>query len=481
MKIRLALILAFALAGAPTAAFATPRVAPGWPVPAPAGVLLPPADARSGPVLVAGASFGDGFTPGEVTVSYSPLGRINWWAGREYGCGNCDSGLLPPRLWPNGVYAPLGVDGDDPWTVDRNGKLGRGCTGAFVGDDCVQVQFQSEVVRVASDGTVLWRLPVAGLGIPEGEAPAPLAIDGTTAYVGVPQGPAVLAIDLATGRERWRVPIVSSAVPRVVSELPGGGALVNAGGNVVALNPDGRERWRLAGGVVGFGFAIGDSSRIGVTRYLDPRGAYGQARFWSVEVLETATGRTVWRRPKSTLLAAGRRGHWYVGDGTSLIALDRRGHTRWRYPSLTTIASALELPNGRVAVSEGADFDEYGMLTVLDSRRRQRLPASPSMRLSRTMLPSSLCKGARPCSLDESRALILGLSLPVASSVTVLVRNAPGTRKPESRPLKFRAPAGRSHARILPFRLAPGRYRVRVRVAQEGRVFVLSRPITFRD
>ncbi len=477
-------VLAILTVGAATAA-ATPRVVPGWPVPAPAGTLLPAAVAGGGPVLTATTSFGTDFLPGEVTASFTAAGRISWQAGRPFGCGNCDGGGLPARLWPNGVYASLGVRGDDWWGVDRSGHIVRGCRGAFVGTDCVDSEYDSAVARTTPDGAPLWRLPLAGLDLTDRDRPASIVADGELAFVGVSRGPAIVAIDLATGTERWRFAAPGAAATEVKTELPGGGVLADTAGETVAVDRAGHELWRLPGGTANTVTRDGAGMLIGLTRFADPRGAYGADRYRTAQIVDARTGRSVWSRAASTVLAGGSRGLWYVRSGRLLRAIDARGRTRWSYPTTMAIFSARELANGRVALSEGAEFADTGILTVIDPSRAAGLPTRPAIALSRSFIRPLLgaCRETEPCSLDPSRATILGVSLPRAGMVSVIAKNLPGT--PDfavrgSTPLKVAAPRGTSYLRLFPYGAAAGRYRVKVRIRQGNRVVVLTTTVRFR-
>jgi outer membrane protein assembly factor BamB len=341
---------------------AAPTVMPGWPLPAAPGPVLQ----GPGPgAVVVSASLID---PNRFTVTaYRPNATRRWVNVRRAGCGNCDFGTQPVRRQADGTYGPIGVIGDDFWAVDQAGRTVGGCSGAVLPDGtCISVRTSFvastgdvENALVSQRGAaVLWRLVEPGLGdwVPEGnEAPYVVRDGGGTVYTAYGQGAPqarLVAADGATGALRARVP---GTYEFVAATADAGLARESFTGRLVAVGPDGAQRWSAAL-LPSFAFprdVVVDRARARVF--------VGQTRSgrWRTQALDAATGGVIWTSPSSQsvrplslatggLLLAGVE----QGSSRSLRALGGAdGRARWTFRTSGLVVGARELTDRTVAVS----------------------------------------------------------------------------------------------------------------------------------
>jgi hypothetical protein len=467
----------------PAVGRAAPAVLPGWPVPAPAGAVFP--GPRAGEAVVIGATGGE-----RVVAAYGVDERRRWLSMKRPDFGNCDDGSQPERLQPDGTYGPIGVEGDDYWAVDRDGRFARGCTGAVLPDGtCIAVEGVGLVARRA--GAILWERFEAMFGV-EPLAPDLVVADAAgTAYSAHDVGPwdpatgsftpgALIVLDAATGALRWRM----SGVFRPLAALEDG-VLVDTRSELVALGADGLQRW---------------SSPLFASDYTDPshvlvdaprhRVYVGTAnRAAPLTAFDSRTGAVLWRTDpldRAGLLSVGRSGRVYVAvdrDGVgSLRAVGLDGSVRWELPTATAMAGAAELPDGTVALTTApVDHRPGALLSRIDPRR-----AAPTIRRAGFSLRrANVRTRCDPilCDLVPAAGAILRFDLPRPARVRVRIRGVPGGPAPALSypPLDVAAPAGTSFVRLLAAEdlLRAGRHRVEVSLLDGPRV-VRRFPIVIR-
>lgn len=385
-------LMALLLAGAGAASAVTVTVAPGWPLRAAAGPVLPGPD--GGFVVVSYVSNGQVH---RVTAYRRDGGRL-WTSRRKEQCGNCDEGPQPPRLQPDGTYGPIGPEGDDFWAVSPRGGVVEGCAGVVTADgSCFTAgQFLRDLfsgspgIRGRPAGAPPWevvdtafRWSPSRLGVP------PMAVDdsggivyaafGGVAEVATGGGlPGVLmAVDPVAKAALW----TRTGPRQVLTGLTSGVLTWEAGcietdcprldGRLVAFDASGGIRWTrpLAGWASAPGTAF-DAARDRI--YL------GGDRFRGVMALDAATGDLTWRtrtRDRADLLSVGRSGRVYVAihrPGREAVRALRLtdGSTLWERRTRMPVLGAHELPNGSVAVSAGIVNTATGRTTVLRPRGR---------------------------------------------------------------------------------------------------------------
>jgi len=167
-----------------------------------------------------------------------------------------------------GLYALDLMTGEVTWSFDTRGATAVpvvvagdlviiSADGSFKND--LTMQEPSTIYAVdRTSGTERWRVELA-----EGELclSGPVAVDGVV-YAGVSNGALnaghVLAVDLATGHERWRSAVDA---PMFAGAIAVGGGLVivpgGQAGTVAALDAaTGKERWAFAGPAPVFGSPV---------------------------------------------------------------------------------------------------------------------------------------------------------------------------------------------------------------------------------
>lgn len=369
--------LAAALAGllllaAGQAAAAIP-VAPGWPRTAPGGELLPGPD--GGVVVVTNVA------RSATTRAFTAKAALRWVQRSTFGCGNCDDGPQPEALQPDGTYGPIGVEGDDYWAVTADGRRVRGCAGVVSPDGgCVEAR-PGDPASLTHPGFTIrppvgasWRVEDARWNwYPDFGVPAMAVADASgRIYAGYAfpvevgtrrQIPGLLmALDPATRTILW----TREGPPEVLAALPSGvlvaegGASFGTGGAVAAYAADGTVLWRRG---VPAGQGVAPSTTLLDAR----RGRIYLGRVVStpgVTAIDLATGAQAWKtRPsdRARLLSVGGGGRVYVAidakarQGVRGLRL-ATGATAWQLRTGLPVRDALELKNGRVAVSAGRQY-----------------------------------------------------------------------------------------------------------------------------
>lgn len=187
----------------------------------------------------------------------------------------------------------------------------------------------------AETGAVRWAVPLGtdwwdgtGSGVGRGVAAADgvVYVAGDRAYPpnGFHSDGVVVALDAATGRERWRYVNGDGAGPRATIGAPvvAGDLLLladNKGGAFIALDrATGRERWRVTTGLEYGGPAQAPVVADGV--------AYGTAQDTFVYAIDLASGRVLWKAyPEDT--SGGRNqavcGSVVLTNHSTVVATDR--------------------------------------------------------------------------------------------------------------------------------------------------------------
>ena len=272
-----------------------------WIAPANASIGMPAADERE---VV--------FTYGhQHLVLLDAEGRELWQAAR---LGLRDvaprlAGDLVLAATDDGIAAFRRDDGSKVWDTPL---AARANTPVVAGRVAVTTTWEGHLVGVAlGDGKVLWTADLPGGAI------APPAGDGST-VVAVWQrqdqrAAGVAAVDAATGRSRWAVPLEPGGVggPGLTPD----GAVVMVAGDLAAhalALGDGRERWRTE--LTGAGSAEVPPAVVG------DRSVLVAHRLGGLDLLDTATGRRLWQTDADGIAV---RGGPVVGpDGSFAFPLD---------------------------------------------------------------------------------------------------------------------------------------------------------------
>ena len=366
-----------------TAAFAASAVAGpptlrGWPQNAPAGPLMQ--GPQGGVVVVAQ----DGFT--YTGAAYRRDGRRLWSTVRTASCGNCDEGPQPVALQADGVYGPIGPEGDDVWALDAAGHVVAGCPGAVFADGtCVTgraMRFDPtaphpSVVAAAGpappwsvvDSTFVWQdeFDVPPMTVRDGAGTVYAAFDSPRSVVVGPVPGLLMTVD----------PVNHSVVrtrigPRQVLAGFPSGVLVAEGDRIVSIGPDGVDRWSRTLSTSPEQVAI-DPARDRV--YIGPRLGSNPV---VVSALTASTGATVWRTrggDRARLMSVGPGGRVYLAvDATGRRAARgvrfTTGATVWEHRTSQPVLGVRELVNGTVAISAGARFagTSGGRMAIIDPR-----------------------------------------------------------------------------------------------------------------
>lgn len=376
--IPIALVLMAVAAPQAWAATAPPTL-PGWPRSAPAGPLM---QGPQGGVVVV-AQDGSAFT----AAAYRRDGRRLWANRRVAGCGNCDDGPQPVALQPDGTYGPIGFEGDDVWAIDARGRRVTGCAGAVLADSACIVgtdvfeppayagRFPALVARGPAgwwsvvDRRYLWQdeFNVAQMTVRDGAGLIYAAFAGPRDVVVGGALPGVLLIVDPVARAI----IGTRAGPtQALAGFPSG-VLVAEGGRIVALGPDGSERWSRPFSTRPSQVLV-DPAHDRV--YVGP--ALGGVPV--VRALSLSTGVTAWRTAtadRARLMSVGRGGQVYL----VIDAAGRRaargvrladGSTAWQHRTGQPVLGARELVNGTVAISAGSAYagSSGGRMAIIDPR-----------------------------------------------------------------------------------------------------------------
>lgn len=256
------------------------------PVPSPASTGMPAADDRD----VA-------FTYGhDHLLVVDVAGRRRWEAVR---LGLRD---VAPRLAPDlvlaatddGMVAFRRADGSKAWDVTLGGRPN---TPVLSGGVAVTSTWEGQLVGLAlADGRMVWKAPLPG-----GSQGAPVS-DGATVAVTWQRddhgAAGATAVEGATGRVRWSVPVEPGGVggPGVTPD----GAVVFVGGDLAAHAlglADGKERWRTP--LQGAGSPEVPPVAVGADAVLVAH------RLGGLDLLETATGRRRWQVAMDGIMVRG--------------------------------------------------------------------------------------------------------------------------------------------------------------------------------
>jgi outer membrane protein assembly factor BamB len=349
------------------------------------------------------------------------------------------------------------------WSADMGSRINGGL--AVVGDVVLLDTFAPEVVALdARSGAVLWRsraknvlmsTPVVRDGLifvgsghngrlhqpPDSRFTYTPEADGDPVW-GRPEGDDVMALDLATGEERWRYHTVGEDMPSPAldgdvlvfanGDLHAYGLRANSGkavwkrelnglatmasaavvdGKVVvsvcndapyrcetdALQPrSGKVVWRATEGNSDASPASGGGN-VFVSSVHDVAGPYAQGGTTTVAALDARTGRVVWRyqthtaQPYTEVGSAERAVAGTYSSGTyyqaipsedELVAFDAKsGRVKWHFKSRAPIKMSPVVARGSVYVGDGA-----GLFYVIDAATG-KLVASRSFRRSFTVSP----------------------------------------------------------------------------------------------
>lgn len=384
----LAGVLAALALGAGAATAATPQPLPGWPRAVPAGPILDGPQSGTSVTVVAQ----DGAN--RFTVSaYRADGRRLWRNRRTAGCGNCNDGPQPERRWPDGTYGPIGVEGDDFWSLDRAGRLLRpGCSGVVLADGtCFSAgpgpgagsPTEAPTITATRGGVVIWRASAGEYEwYGEYDVPPVVVEDGSGRLYAAFRMPRevtsgayvpglLIAVDPRSGSILWtRVGPVGALVGLAY------GVFAERAGGVIAIGGAGEDLWTravpLSQRVTPASVAL-DSGR---DRLYLGRVYSGHA---GVTAINARTGAQIWRtrpRDRARLLSVGSSGRVYVAidhaGQTAVRALRiADGATAWQRRTNVAVLGALELRDRTVAVSAAStrfSGGSGGRLTILDPR-----------------------------------------------------------------------------------------------------------------
>lgn len=462
---------ALAALSLPATADSAPKVANGWPVMAPGGELV------EGP----GKSF---FLNGPTDVNtwsvtrYTPGGKRLSEQEDSPGCGNCV------------------IHWTDYWTAGPQG-VGDPCQGELADDgSCAEVTWRDgggAVLRQHASGVERWAVDYPNatiVGPPDGTDPPPER--------------AVRDRAGNTYARLWEGDLLNSEpfLSRLVGIDPDGSALFE--NREEDAGPVGKPVAGLASGVIVVAEGAGNA---GETRAVSANGS----EIWSypktgrvisdparnrvyivsgrvTHALDAQSGKRIWRVNGQALSVGNQRGTVFLSLATpesqryggkpgryAVRAVSPTRKVLWQQRTIDEVESALELRDGRVAISTSeSTFGGGGTLAVLNPRVREKLRRSGRARLSRRVIYDGPGPKKPQTLFHRGHRTILSLELPKASKVLVqyrdssgrLVRYSGGTR-PITRSLLV--PAGRSFTTLMPPTQRLGRGSVVVRWTERGR------------
>ncbi len=283
-------------------------------------------------------------------------GRPQWQASTDGSIDHAPT-VANDTVYVSGrqTFALSTEDGDTRWTTDL-GESARLSQSPAVTDDVVVVTDGSQAriwALATDDGTVQWS--VEGL---DGSAGTPSIADGTT-YVPIVQGDddGLVALDLLTGDQKWRVPIrdlgTSSLPPAIEDAI----YVADREGFLYSIADPEWLDWRAKG--------IG-SIDVGENVYLQ-NGA--------LSALDTETGEKQWRNEGDTPPVPA-NGLVYETDWSAVVAYSPDGSQQWRSECDGGITTVPAVADGHVVV--GGDgwvsaFDaKTGIRKWTDQRRLWR-------------------------------------------------------------------------------------------------------------
>ena len=447
-------------------ALSTPAVVAGWPVPAPAGQVH--AAPGGQPLVISGSN----------AYLFSSQGISIWSALRTPSCGNCDESPAAPNVQPDGTYGPFGAPGDF-WALDPTGQFIAACVGVVLSDGtCIAADpSPAATVRATRAGTTLWVFTEPNVVLDTAGTPKVVAGGEGEVFVLFDPGREVpserevryrvVSIDTATGARKWSTDLLKSGVEQitfsnsggqVLAPRPGGGVLVQALGQMVALDRAGAFVWK---------YRVAGSPRV----ESDPSGLIAMLNGDSVEALDASSGAqrfVVDGLDLQQLLSRGSSGTLYVGGERAgipeLAAYWPDGGLKWTYPTALPVAGARESTDGTVVVSTGYPGRFDGLLTRIDPTKVAPGTRKPRIGVTRR----SFSVGRGPASSASRRAgTIVKIMSPSARQVTISIEDLRG-RRYRGLPASLyagRVPAGMSHVRVLAGTAArPGRAQLVVRL-----------------
>lgn len=445
-----ALSAAIIMVTATSAMAAQPRVLPGWPTVAGAGTTL--VEGTVGDTVVVTDS---GPTQSSV-ASIRRNGTRRWLSILQWGCGNCDDGGALARALPDGSIGPIGPEGDGVAGVDLAGQRVGTCVGVMLHDTtCIQHDTRFGVtdaigaIVATRAGAVIWEnvRPAGAWYWAEGlEAPPLIFADdaGATVYTTFGGLGPMVALDTATGVERWRI---DGATP--LAGLSTGVLAQSPTLGLTRFRPDGSVMWSLPARSFRGHTILVDPTRERI--YASQRTFRGGPRF--ITALDALTGSELWRtKPvdRAGVLSIRR-------NGTVLAAIDRPGRTglraigadgkgRWQFDTATRVSAALGMSNGTVALTtEGGPPDfayESGLVWRIEPRQRVDVPKRAAVALRGRRFVTG-CFG---CPYKTNVGMSLRFDVPQRTTFRLRLLTPGGAEMNETRRF-VTAPAGTSAVR----------------------------------
>jgi outer membrane protein assembly factor BamB len=194
----------------------------------------------------------------------------------------------------------------------------------------------------AGNGEQLWERSGAQADYESPES-GPVLLDGTVYYHGNGR---LHALDARSGGERWSSALgkqAAGSMPVRPVPAPGGAVLVTGGSSVVALDSaTGVQRWRYDAPAAIFAPVAATGGRVYTVDYLG-----------TVFALDAADGREWWRvatearQSVEPVLVAG--GLVHLGSGSALYTLEAvSGTPKWRFPVQGEVVGSPVVADGRV-------------------------------------------------------------------------------------------------------------------------------------
>ncbi|WP_229758683.1 outer membrane protein assembly factor BamB family protein [Peterkaempfera bronchialis] len=248
------------------------------------------------------------------------------------------------------LYTLDAADGTERWRRTLDGWIYSldGAAGAV----CVGVRGGGVQVRSAADGTELWRAAGAQQDY-ETPQSGPALVGDSVYYYG---GGLLRAADLRTGRVRWTVAVGEDVPARPVER--DGTLYVTAGTRVMALDAaTGAERWRFEAPVVLFTPPALDPDTAGhapgLTRTAP--GVYVADYLGTLYALDATTGRPRWRGRTASRQGAEpvvvADGSVLLASGETVFAFDAAdGRELWRYGARGEVVGSPAVAGGLVHI-----------------------------------------------------------------------------------------------------------------------------------
>ncbi len=187
-------------------------------------------------------------TEHQLTVLLDAKGAVRWRVERPVRdvapALTADSVLVPTE---KGLLALDRATGRERWTATLDDRTNTPVVVGGVGGRAVVTTWKGLLAGIdLADGSVAWRTPLGGASL------GPAAVSGSTAVATFDTGhvAGAVAVDAATGRQRWAValPPDGTSAPAIVAGPDGRGATVvvvaaDVAAHGLALD-NGAERWR---------------------------------------------------------------------------------------------------------------------------------------------------------------------------------------------------------------------------------------------